>query len=158
MDRAMIQIYTGDGKGKTSAASGLSLRALSRGLRVLFADFTSGTPEGAPSSMMGLEGFELMTFPLIGSAGEDALQKLAGAMKDRDLVILDGFCSLLKHGVLGEEEAREFIVSRPVGVEMVLTGEGAPGWLMEMAGLVTEMKDLKPQSQKGVKAGNGIQY
>jgi cob(I)alamin adenosyltransferase len=152
MDRAMLQIYTGDGKVNTFAATGLALRALSRGLRVLFVDLTSESPEGTPSAMVGIEGFELM------GSSVAALHKIKEAMRDRDLVILDGFCGLLGQGLLGEDEAREFIASRPEGVEMVLTGRGAPGWIIEMADLVTEMKDIKHPAQKGVKARKGIEY
>ena len=168
----MLQVYTGDGKGKTTAAEGLALRARSRGLKVLFAQFMKETPGGEPEALRDIVGVEVIRFrdvlsPLFNKsvtteklreASLKALEKLNQIIAVYDLVILDEFIHLLRPGVLTEEEAGGFINGRPSNVEFVLTGRGAPPWLIEMADLVTEMKDIKHPATKGVKARKGIEY
>ena len=171
MDIGLLQVYTGDGKGKTTSAAGLALRARSRGLRVLFAQFMKETPGGEPESLRELK-VEVVRFrdvrsPLFNKemtperlreAALKAIGKLREMMPGYDLVILDEFSHLLRPGILEDAVAREFIISRPQGTELVITGRGAPKWLIELADLVTEMKDVKHPIRKGLKARKGIEY
>ena len=172
MDMGMLQVYTGDGKGTTTAAVGLAVRARSRELKVLFAQFMKETPGGEPEALRDMAGVDIMRFLDIGSPlfnkfltpaelreeSLRAIERLRQIIAGYDLVILDEFIHLLRPGVLTEQEAGEFIKGRPQGVELVLTGRGAPGWLIEMADLVTEMKDVKHPASKGLKASKGIEY
>lgn len=171
MDKGLLQIYTGDGKGKTTAAVGLALRARSRGLKVLFAQFMKETPGGEPEALREFN-IEVIRFrdvrsPLFNKditseqlreASLKALARLREIIPSYDLVILDEFNHLLRPGILDEREAGQFIADRPETVEMVITGRGTPQWLMDMADLATEMRELKHPARKGLRARKGIEY
>lgn len=171
MNKGLLQIYTGDGKGKTSAAVGLAVRARSRGLKVLFAQFMKDTPGGEPEALRSFD-IEVVRFrdirsPLFNKditskqlrdASLKALARLREIIHTYDLVILDEFNHLLRPGILDEQEAGQFIADRPETVEMVITGRGAPKWLVGMADLVTEMVEIKHPARSGLRARKGIEY
>lgn len=171
MDKGLLQVYTGEGKGKTTAAVGLALRAQSQGLRVIFAQFmkppTGGEPDALASAGVYVMRFSEVKSPLfnkdipledIRKAAISALDKLSVLMHEYDLVVLDEFIHLIRPGLLGDDEARQFLAARPEGVEVVLTGRGAPEWIMAMADLVTEMRQVKHPADKGVQARKGIEF
>jgi cob(I)alamin adenosyltransferase len=171
MKQGFVHIYTGKGKGKTTAAVGLSVRARSRGLRVLFAQFMKNISGGEVGLLRKL-GVEVMRFervlsPLfhpdadrraIREEALKALHALGGVLGDYDLVVLDEFNYLLSGRLITAREARDFIAMRPENVELVLTGRGAPRWLIAMAGHVTEMRDVEHPARHGVGARRGIEY
>jgi cob(I)alamin adenosyltransferase len=171
MGKGLIHIYTGDGKGKTTAAVGLALRAKARGLRVLFAQFMK-TERGNELDMLenlsvNVIRFDEILSPLFypGLDGEaqrrktvEALSRIKSLMKDFDLVILDEFIHLINRGLVSEAETLEFLKSKPGHTELVLTGKGAPPYLIDAAHYVTEMKAVKHPFREGVKARRGIEY
>lgn len=168
----LLHVYTGNGKGKTTAAVGLAVRAKSRGLRVLFAQFMKNIEGGETELLRGL-GVEIMRFKDVVSPhfnpdapksdirrhALSAMVELAGAVKGFDMAVLDEFIHLVQLELITEAEAREFICSRPAGLEMVLTGRGAPKWLLDEADYATEMRNIKHPIHGGaVKSRNGIEY
>jgi cob(I)alamin adenosyltransferase len=167
----LLQVYTGDGKGKTTAAVGLAVRARSRGLRVLFAQFMKPAAGGEPDALAAM-GVEVLRFSRIKSPlfnpGLDpeaqarevsaAMGGLSALMPEFDLMVLDEFVHVINTSEAAADEARAFIEARPVQLEMVLTGRGAPGWLLEMADLATEMRVLKHPASGGLPARKGIEF
>ncbi|MDR3225952.1 MAG: cob(I)yrinic acid a,c-diamide adenosyltransferase [Clostridiales Family XIII bacterium] len=191
--KGYTQIYTGDGKGKTTAALGLTLRAVGAGKRVLIVQFlkakgfsehnalerfsdlltwrTAGKPfflaeEGALSDdeLKSMEG-NCVVFPK-GNPPEDYVAiikesfdeaKEAAISGSYDVVILDEINCALCFELLPLSEVLELIDAKGDGVELVLTGRGAPDELIEKADLVTEMKEIKHYYAKGVTARKGIE-
>jgi len=167
----MVQLYTGNGKGKTTCAVGLCVRARSRGLRVLFAQFMKNGRGGETALLKDASvktlRFRKVLSPLFHPEADAAalreeslraLGKLKPMLEKYDLVVLDEFVHLLNQKLITRTEAVEFLSGRPPSLEMVLTGRGAPRWLMGMADLVTEMKDVKHPARGGAKARRGIEY
>lgn len=169
--RGFVHVYTGEGKGKTTASVGLALRARSRGLRVLYAQFMKSR-EGGETDALKAQGVEILKFtgvrsPLfhpetdmeeLRAEARRALGELAGMMAGHDLVVADEFVTLLSRGLITEDEALGFVTGRPEGVELVLTGRGATEALKEAADLVTYMQALRHPYCKDVPAREGIEY
>jgi cob(I)alamin adenosyltransferase len=172
-----LQVYTGDGKGKTTASVGLAVRALGAGMNVFFAQFIKG---GKYSEIEALESLsasrdglgELMCrqyglgcFIMRSPEAEDieaARNGLEDALREMKsgryrLVILDEANVAVKLGLLSEEALIAFAKERPSDVELVITGRGATASLIELADLVTEMREVKHYYQKGVLARRGIE-
>ena len=148
--RGYVQVYTGDGKGKTTAALGLSIRAACAGLRVFIGQFLYGTPEFVvekPSKKQIKRAKEGL---------EDARKKLVSGRYN--VVVLDELCVAIHLGFFSREEIEELLNARPEHVELVITGRYAPEWLIEKADLVTEMKEVKHYYKKGVPARKGIEF
>jgi len=169
-----IHVYTGNGKGKTTAALGLALRAVGSGLKVLIIQFLKG--EGsytgeretalrlAPELEIrarGDEGFVESADPsprdgeLAREALDEALQEISGGRWD--LVILDEINVAVHFGLIAVQDILELLDSKPDGVEIVLTGRYAPVELIERADLVTEMREVKHYYKAGVPARRGIE-
>lgn len=174
MAKGLIHIYTGEGKGKTTAAVGLAIRAKSRGLRVLFAQFMKGGTNTGEVKVLKDIGVTTKKFSKIRSPYfypdidrkqlkkdvNEAIVYIKKIMKDGkfDMIILDEFNCLLAEGLLTEDEALDLITHKPEGLELVLTGRGATKRLLEAADYVTEMKMIKHPFSKGIKARIGIEY
>ncbi len=171
MKNGLIHIYTGDGKGKTTAAVGLAVRARGRAKRVLFSQFMKAVTGGEIAMLEKLQvrilSFKEVLSPYfhpgadLGALREKALgalEQLSVIMTGYDLVVLDEFMHLVRHGLIMEDEALAFLKRKPAAVEIVLTGRDAPGPLIEAADYVTEMKAIKHPLNKGIKAREGIEF
>jgi len=175
--RGLLQVYTGDGKGKTTAALGLALRALGAGLRVAFLQFIKGgvaTGEAAAAPLLGpafwMQRFADEVTPFSLGRGEPSDQDRAAvaqgwtvarqaiASGDWDLVVLDEINNVLAAGLLDVAEVLAVLRQRPSHVEVVCTGRGAPAELIEAADLVTEMRGVKHPYDLGLVARRGIEY
>lgn len=167
----LVQVYTGDGKGKTTAALGLALRASGQGLRVLFLQFLKGYARcGEHRAVERCHLFEIVqpnrrsVFKMPPEQlREQALAVLARARealqgRDYDLVILDEVLTACKVGALQTSEIMGLIEGRREGVELVLTGRGAPPEVLAVADLATEMTLIKHPYERGIKARKGIEY
>ncbi|EAT14322.1 cob(I)yrinic acid a,c-diamide adenosyltransferase [Desulfuromonas acetoxidans] len=173
LKKGLVQIYTGNGKGKTTAALGLAFRAVGRGLRVHimhfmkldsdYGEMTSGKKMGPNWSVeqVGRSGFVSFTNP----AEEDielAQQAFCRAVElarsdDYDLLILDELVNALGFRLIRLEQILELIATRAATTELVLTGRNAPQALIDAADLVTEMKDIKHYYDAGQPARIGIE-
>jgi len=175
MDKGLIHIYIGDGKGKTTAAVGLAVRAAGRKRKVVFAQFLKGrkTGEVAPLKGLGVQvirseknrkffcymdeeeriGFREEQLRLLEEAGEAAFGGEAA-----DLLVLDEAVDILDLNMIDDEALRSFIEQKPEGLELVLTGRAAPDWLIEMADYVTEMRKIKHPYDSGVTGREAIEF
>jgi len=173
LDKGLIQVYTGDGKGKTTCALGLALRAVGQGFKVYIVQFMKGRQTGeanaaarlAPEltlNYFGRPGLVNLRSPapedlaLVRQGWDLARQVLAAG--DHDLVILDEINLALTYGLIPVDEALAALRRRPPWVEVVLTGRQAPPQLVELADLVTEMRPVKHYYEAGVKARRGIEW
>lgn len=175
MSKGYVQIYTGDGKGKTTAAVGLAIRAAGRGLRVVFVQFLKGSMSGEVSVMEDIEQIRLIRAAgqdkvfwklsdeekaLMRSEAEKVLLQICDLLADSavDMLILDEALGALKNGIVSMDAVNDLLEKRFAHVEVVLTGRDAPKALVEQADLVTQMVPVKHYYNDGVKARKGIEF
>jgi len=167
----MIQVYTGNGKGKTTAAFGLAIRSLGAGKKVYIAQFAKGR---RCSELIALNRFDGIRIELFGGKAfikkrptkGDIASARAGLEKVKriiaggncDLIILDEINIALKLGLLPVKEVLAVIKKAPGTMEIVLTGRYAPKKIIEAADLVSEIKEIKHYYHKGTKARRGIEF
>lgn len=173
MAQGLIQIYTGDGKGKTTAAIGLAVRALGQGLRVLLVRLLkpAAPASGEIAFLQQVPGVEIITSGIGIIAGvpdsatmaanvqetfELARRRLAAG--DIDLVIFDEINNAVHRGFLPLPELLAFLATRPPGLEIVLTGRHAAPEVLARADLVTRMENVRHPLAAGVAARRGIEY
>ncbi len=166
-----LQVYTGNGKGKTTAALGLALRAMGAGFRVFLGQFLKS---GDYSEIKALRHFEpqieIQQFgkgcfvkgkpsPKDFRLAEEGWKRCEQALfsEEFQLLIFDELNLAFYFGLLPLEEVLAVLKKRPPSTEIVITGRYAPKDLIEMADLVTEMREVKHYYQKGVKARVGIE-
>jgi cob(I)alamin adenosyltransferase len=166
-----MQVYTGNGKGKTTAALGLAFRAAGAGLKVYFAQFLKAKHS---SEHIALERYsDLITATCFGSnnfimdkpSPEDVSKAMIGIDNVRnvilegyhDLVILDEFMYVINLKIISLQDAMTLIKSKPRHVELVLTGRDAPAQIVQVADLVTEMMKVKHYYDTGTSARIGIE-
>ncbi|CAH2030189.1 cob(I)yrinic acid a,c-diamide adenosyltransferase [Trichlorobacter ammonificans] len=172
LELGTVQIYTGNGKGKTTAALGLSLRAVGRGLSVCFFQFIKGGgPYGEQLAADRLA--PLFTVIQTGRPGwvntkditedrhraQEALEQAKQLLVSGkyDLFVCDEILGAIGFGLLEVEQVLELISLRPAAVELVLTGRNADQRLIDAADLVTEMREIKHYYRAGVAARTGIE-
>ncbi len=179
MEKGYVHIYTGDGKGKTTAAFGLALRAAGHGSRVLIFQFLkpSSLDLGERGALKkGIEGITVRAmdepWDMFESMGNTpALERVKKAIarslreietaaheKYYDVIILDEIVFCFARGLVTIDDIKHIITNREKGVEIILTGRGATPELIELADLVTEMKPIKHPFEKGVEARKGIEF
>jgi cob(I)alamin adenosyltransferase len=173
LEKGLVQVYTGNGKGKTSAAFGLALRAVGRGLKVYIIQFIKGgfdygelyVVDKLPN--LTLRSFGRGKFVTEKPAGKEdiRLAEEAFALGEKivksgeyDIVILDEINVAMKLELIETEKVLELIRAKPKQVELVLTGRYAPSEIIEAADLVTEMKEIKHPFNNGYQARKGIEY
>jgi cob(I)alamin adenosyltransferase len=168
-----VHVYTGNGKGKTTAALGLAFRAAGRGLRTYIAQFLKGQPTGELEAakklapLIRLEPFGREGFITVkeGPDDEDISRARAGLARALEamlsgeyrIVVLDEVNTAVHFKILPEADVLDLIDRRPATVELVLTGRYAPPSFIDRADLVTEMTEIKHYFDKGVKAREGIE-
>lgn len=172
LERGCVQVYTGNGKGKTTAALGLAFRAVGRGLRVCFFQFIKGSglygehllaEKLAPQLTMirsGRPGWvNTKDITADRKAAQEGLEQARTLLTsgDYDLVILDEINGAAAFGLIDVEQILDLIQLRPEKVELVLTGRNAADQVIEAADLVTEMCDIKHYYRAGVPARTGIE-
>lgn len=167
-----VQIYTGDGKGKTTAAFGLALRATGQGLRAIVvqfmkADATWGEVQAASRLGVPVEQVRLDHWVRKGMASADDLGAAAAGFErarevvqsgDYDVVILDELMTSVFFELVLASDVVRLLRNKPQHAELVLTGRRAPAELVEAADLVTEMRSIKHYFDRGVGARRGIEY
>jgi cob(I)alamin adenosyltransferase len=173
LEKGLVQVYTGNGKGKSSASFGLALRAIGRGLKVYIIQFIKGGFDyGELYVVDKLPNLTLKAFGRgkfvtqkpaekvdVGFA-EEALALAEKVVENGgyDIVILDEINVALNLNLIKIEKVLELIKNKPKHVELVLTGRYAPDEIVEAADLVTEMREVKHPYNKGFQARKGIEY
>ncbi|MDR3343592.1 MAG: cob(I)yrinic acid a,c-diamide adenosyltransferase [Treponema sp.] len=169
----LIHVYIGDGKGKTTASVGLSVRAAGRDKKVIFAQFLKSGITGE------LRSLETLGIPVIRSAiplgftcqMDAAAQAACKAEQQRiwnqvlavvqagpvDLLVLDEVLDAINTKMLDEQELRSFVEHKPTELELVLTGRGPGEWLMEQADYISEVRKVKHPFTRGIPARIGIE-
>ncbi len=172
LERGYVQLYTGDGKGKTTASLGLVLRALGQGLRPAVLQFMKADPNwgeivglrklGVPVQQCGLDHWVLpgkVSDEDRAAAAEGFSRARALVMSgDYDLVVLDELVTAVFFELVPVGSVLDLITTKPAAVELVITGRRAPEELVAAADLATEMRPLKHYFDAGVQARPGIEY
>lgn len=171
--RGLLMVYSGQGKGKTTAALGLALRAVGHGKKVLMIQFMKGDPNyGEIKAARLLPGFEIVqqgqpTFVDQADPSAEDLRlaqeglRLAGramAQGDQDLIILDEINVAVDYGLISLDEMLAALEARRAEVDVVVTGRGAHPELVKRADMVSEVLDIKHHYHEGVAARAGIEY
>lgn len=164
----MIQIYVGEGKGKTTASIGLSIRAAGHGYKVLFLQFLKDDSSGEISVLRAVPGLKLMhcpvnygfTFQMTEEQKKETAQeyrkmldKAIGA--EAFLIVLDEAIHALNAGLIDREQLERLLEKN---CEIVLTGQDAPEWLVHRADYVSDVKKVRHPYDKGVQARVGIEF
>lgn len=168
--KGYFQIYTGKGKGKTTAALGLALRAAGAGKKVFIGQFMKS---GGSSEEVSIKDLSRITLHTYGTgrfikdtpSPEDIEKAQKGFAEikeviekgDCGIVIMDEICNAIHYGLVDEKQVLDVIRERPPHVEIVATGRNASSRMVEEGDLVTEMKKIKHYFEKGVKARTGIE-
>ena len=172
-ERGLLMVYTGSGKGKTTAALGMALRCTGHGMKVAVVQFIKGAIDTAEERALKSFG-DLVVFLRMGEGytwetqdqerdtafAHIAWKKAAEFLADSSyaMVILDELNIALQHGYVNLPDVLPVLSRRPPMQHVVITGRGAPQELMEQADLVTEMKQIKHPFRKGVKAQPGVEF
>ncbi|MGE5633492.1 MAG: cob(I)yrinic acid a,c-diamide adenosyltransferase [Caulobacteraceae bacterium] len=175
LEKGLIQVYTGDGKGKTTAALGQGLRSCGRGLTVYMVQFLKGGDTGELHSIEKLKPlFNIFRFEkergFFWTLNEEEKRELKEdidkgfefikkVMKNRecDILIIDELLGVLGNKLLRVEDVVEVLKSKPDNMEVIITGRNAPKEIVDMADLVTEMKEIKHYFNEGMYAREGIE-
>jgi cob(I)alamin adenosyltransferase len=175
MAKGLIHVYTGNGKGKTTAAFGLAMRAAGHGKRVLILQFLKsrtkdkGEIASAKKAAIKVIKFKGQTTPLFDPQVNRAELKrnireaIALSIKEiksgrYDLIIMDEFNNLFRDKYATTKDIERIIRDQSENLELVFTGRGAPRKLIEIADYVTEMRMIKHPSENGLKARKGIEF
>ncbi len=169
--KGYIHLYTGNGKGKTTAAFGLALRAEGAGKRVFIAQFVKGMHYAEMDAIERFAEIELKQYGLdcfiVNKPTQDDIDAARAGLAEvsqiiaknkADLLILDEICIALHYHLFDIEEVVALLKNKPEEMEIVMTGRYAPPELYEMADLVTEMTEIKHYYNQGVEARKGIEF
>jgi len=176
LEKGYVQVYTGNGKGKTTAAVGQAIRAVGNGLKVYMLQFLKTEPTGE-LEIAKLIGDKFQVFRFESKKGfywtlNEEEKKILKSEIDKaynfamkvinnsscDVFILDEIMGVLSNKLLTEEQVIELIDKKPINMELILTGRNVPDPIKNKADLVTEMKEIKHYMQKGVYVREGIEY
>jgi len=173
LKQGFIQIYTGNGKGKTTAAIGQAVRAAGFGLKTYIVQFMKEFPYNELNSLKHLS--KWITIEQFGGdefvykkepPGKEELEKAKKGLSSAkgkmlsgefDIIVLDEVCVAIYFGLFKTDDILNFIKEKPANVELILTGRYCPAELIEKADLVTEMKEVKHYYEKGITSRRGIE-
>lgn len=173
LDKGLVHIYTGEGKGKTTASVGLAVRARGAGLKVVFAQlFKDECSEKKMLEKLGIRYLQYTSkhpFFKKYTVSEMALEKekclafvqeaFAAAKKEKaDMLVIDEIGPALSHGLISADDVIGLVKKKPAKMELVMTGRGFPAPIVSLADYVSEINALRHPFDKGVKARQGIEY
>lgn len=170
MEKGLIHLYWGDGKGKTTAAMGVAMRALAAGKKVVIVQFLKGQESGEITLLSEL-GAQIYR----GKAGHKFVFQMteeekaqtrkvqnenlfAALQQPADLLILDEACAAVQLNMVDEAMLKKAVCEKPAEQELILTGRNPADWMMEIADYSTEMHCWKHPYEKGIPARKGVEY
>lgn len=170
---ALVHIYCGDGKGKTSAAVGMAVRAAGRGLKVVMVRFLKSDDSGEVAVLGHIPGITVIpcerTFGFVSAMDRETREQAARwnleqffravELAERaDLLILDEIMAAMTYGMVPEDRVLEFLEARPGGLEVVLTGRSPSERILGAADYVSEIQKVRHPYDRGILARKGIEY
>lgn len=175
MDQGLIHIYCGDGKGKTSAAIGLAVRAAGCGKKILFARFLKNEESGELNVLDTVPEISVIHldrsygfFNILSDGEKKAVRQMYGELwrsilkmiRDGvyDILVMDEFMAAYRYGLIPREEALAFLREKPECLEVVLTGRDPDEKLVELADYVSEIRKVKHPFDRGIRARRGIEF
>lgn len=176
LNEGFVQIYTGNGKGKTTAAIGQGIRAYGNGLKVIMVQFLKSGKTGELNTMDELgENFEIFRFEkkrgFVWTLTEEEKLEVKKEVKVAydfildvienckcDMLIIDEIMGVLKNEFLSVEDVLNLIRKKPKNMELIMTGRNVPEEIVDKANLVTEMKEIKHYYKEGVTARKGVEF
>ena len=171
MKQGYIQVYTGDGKGKTTAAIGLALRAAGNNMNIFIAQFVKGRGTGELKAFEHFENVTIRQYGLETFITDKPIDEVIAKTKEGfaetkkeilsgkyDLVVLDEINIAIFYKMLTVDEVLDLIDEKPSGTELILTGRRAPADIIAKADLVTEMRKVKHYYDLGIPARKGIEF
>jgi cob(I)alamin adenosyltransferase len=172
MERGTVQLYMGNGKGKTTASLGAALRIAGHGGKVLMIQFMKGRVYGELAASRAIDGLVIEQYgrdefvdpkhpaPVDREFAEKGWARAEEAVGDAelDMLILDEINVTVSFGLIPVEKVVSLVRAKPQRLEIILTGRYAPDELIELADTVTEMKEVKHHYSRGVEARKGIEY
>ena len=170
MEQGMIHIYCGDGKGKTTAAIGLAVRAAGCGMKVLFARFLKNEDSGELKVLDSVPEIEVLHLKrsYLTEKEKEEVRQMYGELWDRikeriaggefRVLVIDEFMAAYRYGLIGREDALGFLEGKPEALEVVLTGRDPAPELTALADYVSEIRKVKHPFDQGILARKGIEY
>jgi cob(I)alamin adenosyltransferase len=173
--KGLIQVYTGNGKGKSTAAIGQAVRAAGHGFKVGFISFFKDPDVFGYGEYRSMEKLGIQTFLFarkhphfyrdlnrdeVREECSQGLEFIGGLLRDGswDMLVLDEINIALRDGFLREDDVLSLLAAKPETMELVLTGRGVPERILEKADLVSEVREIKHPYSQGVKSREGIEY
>lgn len=175
MDTGLIHIYCGEGKGKTTAAIGLAVRAAGCGMKVLFARFLKNEDSGELRILDAIPEIEVLHLDksygfywTLKEEEKEAVRGMYGELwrtvlekvkkESYSMLVMDEFMAAYRYGLIEQEEAIEFLRNKPEQLEVVLTGRDPSEEILEQADYVSDIRKIKHPYDGGVTARRGIEY
>lgn len=169
-NKGYIHIYTGNGKGKTTSALGLSLRAIGAGKKVFFGQFVKGMKYSETKTVKYLPNFDMKQFGkecfIYNEPTEEDIKLAKEGLKEienilidgeYDIVVMDELNIALYYKLFTVDDVLKALEKRAKHIEVIITGRYAPKELIDIADLVTEMREVKHYYNKGIQARKGIE-
>jgi cob(I)alamin adenosyltransferase len=173
-NKGYVHLYTGHGKGKTTAALGVALRAAGHGMRTLMIQFMKGQHYGEIDAVKKLDGLveieqhgsplfcnlDGADYPEHYRLAREGLRRTRESLHDKtiNILVLDEIVTAYLFKLITLDEIVQCVLEKPAEMELVLTGRGAPPELFALCDIVTEMKEVKHYHTGGVEARKGIEY
>lgn len=175
MNKGLLHLYTGEGKGKTTAAMGLALRAAGAGKKVLILQFMKGRDTGELHSLSHIPEIRMMRsekdygfYSSMTQEDKDALAGIHNRLLDEavslayagevELLIMDEVTYPVNWKLLDVDKLKAFLKEKPEGLEIVCTGRDAADFLVDAADYITEMKCIRHPFEKGIPARKGVEF
>lgn len=175
MKKGYLQVYTGNGKGKTTAALGLTIRAAGAGMNVVFSQFVKSMNTSELNIINNIDNIKVLRYAsskkFVWDMSEEEKAELKNEMqmqlkdtiriskeKQCDVVVFDELLGALHGDFIGKQDILDLIENRPENCEYIITGRAAPDWLIEKADLVSSVDLIKHYMDAGVNARKGIEF
>lgn len=171
--RGLIHIYCGDGKGKTSAAIGLMVRAAGRRKKILLVRFLKNEDSGELAVLDEIPGIERIRIPeeygfywTLTEEEKEQMKKeytkIWGEIEEKagrfDILVIDEFAAAFAHGLIPEDRVVDFLKKKPEYLEVILTGRNPDERILELADYISEIQGIRHPFEKGIPAREGIEY